>query len=167
MNIRERRKAILNEITKLKEPITATQLGKKFGVSRQVIVNDVSFIRERGFNIISTNKGYIFPRDGVTREIKVIHDNDKTKDELYTIVDCGASVVDVYIFHDVYGRIDGELDIKNRREADEFIEGMKKIHINYLNDLTNGIHYHTIKAKDEKTLDYVVEKLEEKGYIVD
>lgn len=58
MNGAERRKRIA-ALLDSKEPITGTELSKKLGVSRQIIVQDIALMRADDKNILSTNKGYL------------------------------------------------------------------------------------------------------------
>lgn len=41
------------------KPISGSDMAKELGVSRQVIVQDISLLRAKNYNIIATTKGYI------------------------------------------------------------------------------------------------------------
>ena len=70
------------------------------GVSRQVIVQDIALLRAQNNDIISTNKGYVLTSDNkCSRVFKVYHKDDEIIDELNTIVDLGAKVIDVFVKH--------------------------------------------------------------------
>ena len=56
---KERRYEILNLIKSMKEPISGTELAKKFDVSRQVIVQDIALLRAENYDIFSTTRGYL------------------------------------------------------------------------------------------------------------
>ena len=48
MESTERRSEILNSLKQLEKPIKGTELAEKFGVSRQVIVQDIALLRAKG-----------------------------------------------------------------------------------------------------------------------
>lgn len=64
-----RRKKIIELMSEQKEPISGSDLAKKFGVSRQVIVQDIALLRATNKNILSTNKGYFLyhPEKGTAK----------------------------------------------------------------------------------------------------
>lgn len=55
----QRREEILQLIRHDREPVSGTALAKHFGVSRQVIVQDIALLRAQSHEILSTNRGYI------------------------------------------------------------------------------------------------------------
>lgn len=75
------------------------------------------------------------------------------------MVDMGAKVLNVIVEHDVYGSIQGDLMIENRRDVDAFMDKIENGSSAPLYCLTSGDHYHTIEARDEETLDAVEEAL--------
>ena len=117
----DRRENILNEIKKSNKPISATYLAKLFGVSRQIIVGDIALIRASGTNIIATPRGYVLDKNinESVYTIAVKHNVEHLADELYTIVDYGAEVVDVIVEHPVYGQLSGSLHLTSRYDVDE------------------------------------------------
>ena len=54
-----RRIELMNRLKQEKRPLSGTELAKEFGVSRQVIVQDIALLRATNRNILSTNKGYV------------------------------------------------------------------------------------------------------------
>ena len=93
MNTGERRGEILKILKQTEVPIAARELAGRFGVSRQVIVQDLAVIRASTPGILSTTKGYVMEQDSsCTREFKVRHSQDKAAQELNLIVDCGGQV---------------------------------------------------------------------------
>ena len=64
MNTEERRVQILNILRKETEPVAARKLAEQFGVSRQVIVQDMAVIRVKAPEIISTTRGYMLQKTG-------------------------------------------------------------------------------------------------------
>lgn len=167
----ERRKRIEEILAVEAEPVSASAFAKKFGVSRQVIVQDIALLRATNRNILSTNKGYVIyekQRHAEYRRIlSVKHTDEQMKEELYTIVDAGAKVLDVIIEHGVYGQISADLMIFSRRDVDEFIRKIFADTTKPLKELTGDAHYHTIEAENEEILDEVEKVLREKGYLLD
>lgn len=170
MNGKERRVQILKELETASGPISGTVLAKRTGVSRQVIVQDMALLRATNKNIISTTRGYLLYKEDtskVKRAFVVYHDFEHMRQELYSIVDCGGRMLDVSVFHSVYGLITVDLIIQNRREADEFFEKMKDVNSEPLLTLTKGNHIHTIEADSEEILDHIEQVLRDKGFLVE
>lgn len=168
MDAEHRREEILMALQKSAGPIVARSLATQFDVSRQVIVGDIALLRASGEDIYSTPKGYMIRKAtaaGVTTQLVCVHDREETKEELYTIVDCGCEVLDVIVEHPLYGMMRGDLNISSRLEADDFIAKLNETETALLSTLTDGIHTHTIKAKDEATRDSCISKLKEKGFL--
>ncbi|MBC2575158.1 transcription repressor NadR [Peptostreptococcus canis] len=163
----ERREKILKVLIENDDPINGTELSKIFGVSRQVIVQDIAILKEKNNDIISTNRGYkIFKKASCVRVIKVSHSDEDIENELNIIVDLGAVVKDVFISHKAYGKINIDLNIKSRRDGQNLNDRINAGISKPLKNLTNGYHYHTIMAESEEILDEVVKKLDEAGYLV-
>ena len=125
MNGVERRQDIVNRIKGSDRPLPGKELAIDYSVSRQVIVQDMALIRAAGLDIISTNRGYVLNAPhSQTRIFKVSHTDEQIEDELCSIVDLGGTVVDVFVWHKVYGRISGTLNIDSRRKVSDFMEGI-------------------------------------------
>lgn len=166
MNAVERREEIVRLITTSDEPVSGSTLSKKLDVSRQVIVQDIALLKAAGYEILSTNKGYILNNiNACTRVFKVHHTNEQTEDELKTIVDIGGTVVDVFVWHRVYGKIEAKLNISSRRGVQQCIDGLVSGKSMPLMNITSGYHYHTVKADSEETLELIEKALEEKDYL--
>ena len=67
--------------------------------------------------------------------------------------------------HRVYGQLVGLLDLSSRYDVDQFIQTVKKQSAHALSELTDGIHLHTLKCKDEETFNRVEEALKEAGLL--
>ena len=69
MTTAERRAAILQQLAHAGAPIAARTLATHYGVSRQVIVQDLAVIRASHPGIISTARGYVLeqPAHGSSR----------------------------------------------------------------------------------------------------
>ena len=166
MDLLERLDGIIDILTKSDKPVSGTYLSEKFGVSRQIIVQDITRLREYGRDIISTPRGYVLGRDDEhTRVFKVYHTAKDTEKELNLIVDQGGEVRDVFIYHRVYGEIHAKLSIRSRRDARNFCEDIKSGKSSTLSSATGGYHYHTVVASDEETLIHVEKELSSKGFL--
>ena len=172
MDGRERRGSILDELARTDKPVSGSALAKAVGVSRQVVVQDIALLRANGHDIVATNRGYVL-REGKsepavpTRLVKVRHDVDQTEDELTSIVDRGGAVLNVIVNHRVYGKITADLDIRNRRDVERYLEAIRSGKSFPLLTVTSGYHFHRIAADDEETLDDIEAMLKSKGYLVD
>lgn len=167
MNGAQRREEILNLIKNSKTPLSGSTLSKSAGVSRQVIVQDIALLKAAGFDILSTNKGYILNApERVSRVFKMVHTDDEIGDELGTIVDLGGFVEDVFVWHRIYGKIEAELGIGSRRNVAEYLDSLKTGRSSPLKNVTSEYHYHTVTAQNERTLDIIEAELDKKGYLV-
>ncbi|MCL1935825.1 MAG: transcription repressor NadR [Defluviitaleaceae bacterium] len=167
-NSKKRRDELLKIIKISKIPVTASYLANKLCVSRQVIVGDIALIRASGQDVIATSRGYIIQSYNHNSYFKIacIHTKEQTKDELYTIVDAGATVLNVIVEHNIYGEITGNLNISSRDEVDLFFSKIEKENIKLLSELTSGIHLHTLLCQNNRHFEIVKEALKEKGYIL-
>ena len=119
----------MNILTSKKEPVKGTDLAKKFGISRQVIVQDIAILRAEGFDVMATLQGYIIPNYDNKKMLKTIvikHSSiNEVEDELVTMVSYGAKVIDVIVEHPVYGEMRGILDINYMNDVNEFLKEVK------------------------------------------
>ena len=163
----ERRDEIINTIRSSHTPVSGKELASVYNVSRQVIVQDIALIRAAGYDIISTNRGYILNAPhAVTRRFKVSHTEEQMEDELCSIVDLGGKILNVMVNHRVYGHMEAPLGIGSRRKVREFMGDIRSGKSSPLMNITSNYHYHTIEADNEETLDMIEEMLEKKGYLV-
>lgn len=167
----ERRHAIIEYLTPAQTPVNGTELAKHFGVSRQVIVQDIALLRAQNYPIWSTNKGYMLSKpqekpEGCRRVIAVQHTQEQTIDEMQSIVDFGGRMLDIFIDHDLYGEIRAELIINDLQDAIDFCERMNHCDSKPLKVLTGDTHYHTIVAPSEKAMQMILAELKEKGILM-
>ena len=166
MKVTERRKAIVNLLSASKTPISGGELSKQFNVSRQIIVQDITVLKGLGYEIFSTHHGYVLQKSPlVERVFKLKHTTEQTEDELNSIVDLGGTVVDVFVWHKVYGKISAMLNIFSRLHVKQFLEGVRTGKSTELMNITGGYHYHTVRADSEAVLDRIGETLQQKNYI--
>lgn len=167
MKVAERRKAIVNLLLSAEEPVSGGELAQKFGISRQIIVQDITVLKGTGYEILSTNQGYIMQKSPLKERVfKVRHTTEETEDELSCIVALGGTVVDVFVWHKVYGKIEAALNIFSNLHIKQFLEGVRTGQSTELMHVTGGYHYHTVRADNEATLDLIESALNERHYIV-
>lgn len=166
MKAQERRKEIVACLMAETEPVAGAMLAERLHVSRQIIVQDIAMLKAQGFEILSTHRGYIIKSSPlVQRVFKVRHTGADTEDELSCIVELGGTVVDVFVWHKVYGKIAAGLNIFSRRSVEQFIDGIRSGRSTELMHITDGYHYHTIRADSEAMLDRIGQELERRGYL--
>ncbi len=167
MNADERRKEIGRFLKKSENPVAASVLAAKYGVSRQIIVGDIALLRAGGLNVLATPRGYVLESAPVYVSGSVVcrHGAERIYEEFCTVVDLGGAMLDVTVEHPVYGEICVPLHIFSRFDADAFCKKLSRPDARPLCDLTSGIHLHTVRAPDEATLDRVVKGLSENGFL--
>ena len=166
MKVQERRNAIVNLLLSEQEAISGSALSERFGVSRQIIVQDITILKGMGYDILSTHSGYIMQKSPLKeRVLKMHHTTEQTEDELSLIVGLGGTVVDVFVWHKVYGKMAAKLNIFSDLQVKQFIEGVRTGKSAELMTITGGYHYHTIRAESEEILNRIEKALDERGYL--
>ena len=164
----ERRKIISDILLNSDTPITGSELAERMGVSRQIIVQDVALLKAAGHNILSTHNGYVIQNSPMAeRAFKMHHTSEQTEDELNTIVSLGGTIVDVFVWHKVYGKMSAALNIYSKYHIDKFINSVRSGKSTELMGITSGYHYHTVRAETNDILEKIENALIKKGYIVD
>ncbi len=166
----ERRNRIKRRLIESAEPVTGSDLATENNVSRQVIVQDMAVLRASGADIQAGPRGYrlhITESDSPKAVIALCHKPEETEEELYTIVDSGAEVLDVIVEHDIYGEIRGYLHLACRDDVNSFLEQVKSSNAVLLSEMTGGIHLHTITARDNGKLNRAIELLRKRGFLVE
>jgi hypothetical protein len=167
-----RRQLILQWLKESETPLTGAELAAKTNVSRQVIVQDISLLKARNEPIIATSQGYLYlkpaePAKTYTRTVACFHTPERTKEELYLLVDCGVTVKDVKIEHPVYGDLTASIMVSNRLEVDQFIAKIEATKSSYLLQLTDGTHLHTLEADSPLKLDAACRALKQAGFLIE
>lgn len=166
MKAAERRKAIVNLLLSSTDAVSGSKLSEAFGVSRQIIVQDITVLKGLGYGILSTHSGYILQQSPLKERIfKLHHTTEQTEDELNTIVDLGGTVVDVFVWHKVYGKVAASLNIFSPLQVKQFIEGVRTGKSTELMNITGGYHYHTVRAESDAILNAIEAALNKRGYI--
>ena len=168
MNTAQRRTEILKLLQQEEKPVAARAMASQFGVSRQVIVQDMAVIRASTPGILSTTRGYVLQHDkdiACTREFKVRHGQEHAAEELNLIVDCGGRVKNISISHRVYGRITAEMDIRSRQDVQEFLQALAGGASTVLSTATDGYHYHLVEAATPDRLDLIGQALQDADFL--
>lgn len=168
MDGQTRRIEMVKMLQEANKPLSGTKLGKAFGISRQVVVQDIALLRAEGYDLLATARGYMLNKEVgqmVSRVVLVKHTADQMEDELNTVVDNGGRVRNVIVSHSVYGDLTGDLMLKTRRDIRAFVEKVNDNEAALLSVLTTGIHMHTIEAPTEEELDIIEDELKQKGYL--
>lgn len=163
-----RRQEILSLLGNTENAIPANVLSEKFGVSRQVIVQDIAILRANGFDITSTNRGYLL-NTGIcaSRIFKCRHSFEEIVDEGALVISLGGKIEDIFVNHRVYGRISARLDLNSRIHVEELYRSLVSGASKPLMSVTDGYHYHTVSAPDEGTLDKIEAALRERGFLIE
>ena len=166
MKATERRTAIANFLLAEDRAVSGGELSEKFGVSRQIIVQDITVLKGSGYDILSTHNGYVIQKSPLKERVfKLYHTTDQTEDELSLIVNLGGTVVDVFVWHKVYGKMIAPLNIFSLLQVKQFIEGVRTGKSSELMNITGGYHYHTVRAESEEILNEIGKALGARGYI--
>lgn len=166
----DRRQQIMGLLRASADPITGSELARRLGVSRQIIVQDVALLRAAGEQIIATPQGYILyaktPPTATTAVLACQHTREQTEDELNTLVDLGIKVVDVIVEHPIYGELRGILMLQSRADTREFVRRLEETGAELLSALTKGVHLHTVEASKAAAIEKARTALARKGYLL-
>lgn len=166
----QRRQGIIEVLESSQHATTGSELADRFGVSRQVIVQDIAIIRASGVPVLATSNGYMLPKTGdgskLIRSFVSNHKGiDRLKEELLIIVEYGGKIIDVVVEHPVYGEIVGTLHISTIDDVEQFIEKVEGNGASPLSALTQGVHIHTIEVPSEKIFRLIMDELKSKNFI--
>ena len=169
----ERRNRVKETLQQAEQPVTASHLAEQFSVSRQIIVGDIALLRASGMQILATPRGYLLDASAKEEEKNIgmlacRHTREQLREELYTIVDFGATVVDVTIEHALYGELSGKLNLSSRYDVDAFMDKVEQEkNCAPISSLTGGAHLHRIRYRDEESFARIKEALREKNILID
>ena len=167
MKAQNRRKEMAVLLANAGTAVSGDALSARFGVSRQIVVQDIATLREQGYEIQATHYGYVLKATPLLERVfTVVHDPGQTANELELIVAQGAIVKDVFVEHKVYGKISAPLNIHNQRHIEKFLDGVRNDASVELMSITGGKHSHTVMADKKETLDNVEKALKDAGYLV-
>lgn len=168
----ERRLELFHRLQKETKPISGTDLGKLFNVSRQIIVGDIGILRARGIQITSTPRGYILDeqmhKEGTLTTLTcVAKDLKDLEKELTTIIELEGGIRDIYIRHGVYGEMRQAVAIRSMSDVQRYIEKLKDTNCKPIETLTNGKHYCTVDTLDVAAMDAIKKALADANILVD
>lgn len=162
----ERRMMIYQTLKASGSPVSGNGFAKQFGVSRQVIVQDIALLRAEGNDIISTNTGYLLSEHlRASRVFKVYHTEEDIETELNLFVDLGGKVKDVFVSHKSYGIIHADLNLGSRADVANYLATIQSGKSSPLMNITSGYHYHTVLAENNLILDAIQDKLQKYGFL--
>lgn len=170
MHGNERREKIRKDLKKSLKAIKGSAFAEKYGVSRQVIVQDIALLRAVGEQIISTADGYIyfsFHMNKPKRVFALKHETSDINKELDTILENGGVLLNVFIDHPIYGDLVADMIIGDEEQKKAYIEKCSAVEFTPLMALTDNIHYHTVEATYEENLDKIEAALKELGFLVE
>jgi len=165
----ERRTDLFHALRAAHEPVLGSDLAQQFGVSRQVLVQDMAILRAGGADVIATPRGYLLrnPEPAAHRTVIAVQlDRAAMVDELTILVDLGIRIVDVGIDHPVLGPLRAELNIASRQDVAEFDERLEETNTRPLFELTGGRHNHTVESSRPDLLERARAMLAQRGYLV-
>jgi hypothetical protein len=166
----KRRHFLLSYLQQEKKPVTGTELADLAGVSRQVIVQDIALLKAKNEPIIATPQGYLYLSDvqeGMVRQVIACqHSFEQTEQELTIMVEHGLKIIDVIVEHPIYGQLQGTLMIESRADVQEFIDKIQQNQAKLLSSLTEGVHLHTVAAKDKQRIEEACRALEREGILL-
>lgn len=160
----KRRQELLYVLSQSAVPLTGEGLAQVYGVTRQVIVNDMAALRDAGYPIRSTVKGYEIskaPKQGILRTITCRHAAEDTLTELQTIISLGGLIHNVSVNHDVYGNLTAPLSIKTEDDIEAFLNKQKNSASGMLSKLNNGLHTHLIEAPTPEAMEQIIKTLQD------
>ncbi|NLY50999.1 MAG: transcription repressor NadR [Firmicutes bacterium] len=168
---KKRREAVLDVLRQRKEPVTGNELAALFGVSRQVIVQDIALLRAHGADIVATSQGYLHGESGkpsfLAKRVACRHQAHQTRAELLAMVESGCRVVDVIVEHPLYGEIRGLLLLQTPADVERFVEQYENQEAQLLSSLTGGVHLHTLQAPSATALKRAEDALRQLGFLLD
>lgn len=166
MNGEMRRQEIMKRLSAADKPISASALATICGVSRQIIVQDVALLRAAGQEILSMPRGYLLKKKSVfRRSFKAFHSDEDVGRELSLIIELGGTVIDVFVYHRIYGVVRAPLNIQTPEDVDGFLAELASGQSSLLKNVTSGYHYHTVSASSEAELDEIEKALIGEGFM--
>ncbi len=167
-----RRKRLMQYLLEAEGPVTGSELSRRLGVSRQVVVADVALLRAGGEQVVATPSGYILVEatNGhrtPTAQLAVCHDPADTGRELFALIDAGVRIVDVTVEHPLYGDLHGNLLMETREDVASFLARVERDEISLLSKLTGGIHLHRVEFDRMSQLRRAREALRRLGFLIE
>jgi len=170
MHGNERRERIRKDLRKSLKAIKGSDFAKKYGVSRQVIVQDIALLRAVGEQIISTADGYIYfsyHMNKPKRVFAVKHEPNEIGKEFQGIIDHEGTILNVFINHPIYGDLVADMEIETQDDLNDYLKTCEEVEFTQLMALTDNVHFHTVEANSEEALDKIEESLKSLGFLIE
>lgn len=168
MDSSKRRLLIMDILKKAQGAVTGSALSKRCNVSRQIIVGDVAILRAQGIHIISTPQGYQLiakQKGGIQQVFVCCHGPEMVEKELEAIVDNGGIVHNVVVEHEVYGDLEGKLNLHSRRDIQQYLKRMSDSKAELLSRISGGIHTHLVETANAEDMAAIQDALETLGVL--
>lgn len=166
----QRRQRLLEILRQAEEPVTGSDLARRLGVTRQVIVQDIALLRAQGAEVLSTPRGYLLAsgRTGPGRAVLACrHTREQVEEELRALVEAGLKVVDVVVEHPLYGELRGLLMLATLEDVGWFLGRLRATGSALLAELTGGVHLHTVEFTDPLALERARSALRRLGFLLE
>lgn len=165
-----RRTNMLKLLQARQEPVTGNELAQYFGVSRQVIVQDIALLRAQGSDIVATPRGYFYGEMSApavfSRRLACRHTPEQTRLELTTMVEAGCRVIDTIVEHPLYGEIRGLLLLNTLADVEDFVNHYQSQEAQLLSSLTDGVHLHTLETNQRGAIEAAAKQLQRLGILL-
>lgn len=169
MKTKERQSAIMKALKNAVSPLTGRYLAEFYGVSRQVIVQDIAVLRASGVSIVASSQGYFLlgedKKSVKIQTVACVHKKSDIEEELRLMLEYGCVVRDVIVDHPVYGELVATLMIRNHEDLERFLCALNGKDANPLSKLTGGVHIHTLEVPSERAFQALVRDLNKKGFL--
>ena len=165
----ERRQELLRTLRMADAPVLGSELAQQFGVSRQVLVQDIAILRASGSDVIATPRGYLLrnPEPIAHRDVLHLqHDRAALAEEMTILVDLGIRILDDVVDHPVFGALRTDLYVSSRQDVQELVERLEATRSLPLQELTGGRHSHTVESARPDLLAKAREELKRRGHLV-
>ena len=94
-------------------------------------------------------------------------DTDSARDEMNIVVDNGGMIVSITLVPDFCGPIQAFLNLKNRRDVNQYLENFRKYNIPLIATLSQGVHTLSVAADSQEELEAIRDGLAEGGFLVE
>ena len=85
--------------------------------------------------------------------------------ELEAIVDNGGIVHNVVVEHEVYGDLEGKLNLHSRRDIQQYLKRMSDSKAELLSRISGGIHTHLVETANAEDMAAIQDALETLGVL--
>ncbi len=151
----ERLAYIVKRLESADGAVRGVQLAEECGVTRQIIVGDISTLRRNGKKINSSSLGYRMakPKRPCFKQIMACRESlDRMLDELYTIVDLGGAVLNLSVEHGFYGYVKMDVNVRSHDEADRYLKYFRSTCRSVMDGFQDDGHQYLIETHSKEAL---------------